>query len=63
MPDFSPFELWLQAGGGTSKYTRDRYRQLLVEHGHLVPREPGDDGHLSCGWPGPQRPDFGPEAD
>lgn len=46
----SPFELWQQASGDAA-----RYRELLVEHGHLVRREPGDDGNLPCGWPGPRR--------
>lgn len=26
-----------------------RYRELLVQHGHLVERGPGDDGSLPCG--------------
>lgn len=43
----SPFELWRQAGGD-----RARYRKLLVEHGHLVPLEPGEKPEpLPCGWP------------
>lgn len=29
---------------------RRRYHELMVEHGHIVPREPGDDGSLPCGW-------------
>lgn len=28
-----------------------RYRELLIEHGHLIDRNPGDDGNeLPCGW-------------
>lgn len=42
----SPFELWQQAGGDG-----EEYRRLLREHGHLIPREPGDDSPLlPCGW-------------
>ena len=43
----SAMELWRQAGGGTPQYDRARYRQLLIEHGHLVPGEPSP---LPCGW-------------
>jgi hypothetical protein len=41
-------ELWRQSGGD-----RQRYHDLMVEHGYLVPgeREP-----LPCGWNGPDRP-------
>ena len=38
----SPAALWQQAGGNP-----DRYRELLVEHGHLVP---GKQEPLPCGW-------------
>src|SRR5579872_1838085 len=54
-PGFSPDELWRQAGGGTDSYDRDRYLDLLREHGHLL--SPGDEGYdhaapdLPCGWP------------
>jgi hypothetical protein len=40
----SPFELWQQAGGDPQDY-----RQLMREHGHLVPGTPQP---LPCGWPG-----------
>lgn len=30
---------------------RARYRELLVEHGHIVKREPGESVNLPCGWP------------
>lgn len=52
----SVYELWLQAGGETpEEYDRDRYTELLREHGHLL--KPGDEGYgeasrnLPCGWP------------
>ena len=47
----SPAELWNQAGGDAQ-----RYRDLMVEYGHLL--RPGDEGYgegsrnLACGWPG-----------
>lgn len=55
MPDRpTPAELWRQAGGGTPTYSRDRYRELLREHGHLVPLAPGETATpLPCGWPHP----------
>lgn len=31
----SPHALWQQAGGD-----RERYRALMVEHGHLIPAQP-----------------------
>ena len=52
----SPGRLWLQAGGGTPAYDRDRYLDLMREHGLIL--RPGDDGYedadrnLPCGWPG-----------
>jgi|HubBroStandDraft_2_1064218.scaffolds.fasta_scaffold165477_2 hypothetical protein len=52
----SPYALWLQAGGGTPSCDRQRYRDLLSEHGALL--SPGDEGYddaprnLPCGWPG-----------
>lgn len=43
----SAYDLWVQADGD-----RERYRELLLEHGLLIPREPGDDSPLlPCGWP------------
>jgi hypothetical protein len=58
----SPAELWHQAGGGTDDFSRDRYRELLIAHGYLIPLEPGETPEpLPCGWPGPQRDDFNPE--
>jgi hypothetical protein len=50
------YDLWVQAGGGTPGYSRDRYQELLREHGLIL--SPGDDGYeqgvrnLPCGWPG-----------
>jgi hypothetical protein len=52
----SAYDLWVQAGGGTPSYDRQRYLDLLSEHGALL--SPGDDGYddaprnLPCGWPG-----------
>jgi hypothetical protein len=58
----SPAELWRQAGGGTPDFSRDRYRELLIAHGHLTPLEPGEKPEpLPCGWPGPTRDDYDPE--
>lgn len=53
-PRPGPRELWQQAGGGTPAYDRERYLELLREHGHLL--SPGDEGYeegsraLPCGW-------------
>lgn len=49
--DTSPSALWHQAGGGTDSYDHDKFMALMREHGHIVPKEPGDDGSLPCGWP------------
>ena len=38
----SPYELWKQAGGETDAFDRDRYRALLIEHGHMIPLAPGE---------------------
>lgn len=46
------YECWVKAGGNTADFDRDRYRELLIEHGHLVPAAPGQDKNLPCGWPG-----------
>lgn len=47
----TPGALWERANGD-----RDEYRRLLLEHGHLIPRQEGDDGSLPCGWkPGTKR--------
>jgi hypothetical protein len=56
---WSPHRLWMRAGGGvidldTGRYAQvdpDLYRRLMIAAGYLVPRQPGDDGHLPCGWP------------
>lgn len=46
-------ELWYQAEkecreeGETHQWLRDRYRELMVEHGHIVP---GKQEPLPCGW-------------
>jgi hypothetical protein len=45
----SPAELWHQADvlGASSAWRDERYRQLLREHGHLIPGRPKP---LPCGW-------------
>ena len=49
-----PYALWVEAGGGTPAYSRERYLALLREHGHLL--SPGEDGYddagpdLECGY-------------
>jgi hypothetical protein len=57
----SPFALWTQScdehGQGTDAQ-RSRYRELMIEHGHIVKAKPGADRNLPCGWPGlPAAPD------
>lgn len=50
-----PAELWRQSINecDTREAQRERYRELMIEHGHLIPRKPGDPPHaLPCGWPG-----------
>jgi hypothetical protein len=48
----SPYELWKQAGGEDDSFDRQRYRQLLIEHGHLGALAPGElMKPLPCGWP------------
>lgn len=42
------YQLWRQAGGGTPQYSRERYRELMIEHGLLIPGPPEP---LPCGWP------------
>jgi hypothetical protein len=52
----SPYDLWVQAGGGTDSYDPERYRELLYEGGCIL--RSGDEGYeqsssrLPCGWPG-----------
>ena len=36
---------------------RDRYHALMVEHGHIVKRQPGQSVNLPCGWPHRPEPD------
>lgn len=51
-PKPSPEELWRQAGGGTEQFSGERYRELMIEHGLLVPLQPGEKAEpLPCGWP------------
>jgi hypothetical protein len=50
-------ELYKQASGD-----RDEYRRLMVEHGYLIPLNPGEVAEpLPCGWPGKQRVDWDPD--
>lgn len=55
----SPGVLWQQADAehpGDADARRKRYLQLLIEHGHVVYREPGDGSPLlPCGY-APRRP-------
>lgn len=30
---------------------RQRYLELMREHGHIVKAKPGEDRNLPCGWP------------
>jgi hypothetical protein len=51
-------DLWKQAGGGTPTYSRQKYHDLMVEHGLIVPLEPGEKAEpLPCGWPNRHRED------
>lgn len=34
-----------------SESRRARYKELMIEHGHIVKREPGESRNLPCGWP------------
>lgn len=53
----SPYELWKQAGGEDDSFDKQRYRELLIEHGHLVPLTPGEKLRpLPCGWPNDRYP-------
>ena len=42
---------------GDVEAIRDRYRELMIEHGHIVKREPGQSVNLPCGWPHRPEPD------
>ncbi len=67
-PDTSPVEptpaqLWKQAEQEAKPalnrvWVRDRYLELMREHGYLIPREPGDDSPLfACGYDPSKRDD------
>ena len=48
-------ECWEQAyqeHGSNTEARRIRYRELLIEHGHIVKKEQGESSNLPCGWPG-----------
>lgn len=50
----SPSRLWEQANNehpDDDEARRSRYHELMVEHGHIVKREPGQSVNLPCGWP------------
>lgn len=52
----SAYDLWKQAGGGTPEFSRERYRELMLEHGLLIPLKPGEKPEpLPCGWPNNKR--------
>lgn len=63
-----PAALWRQAtdeidaacraGGDPMADPGPRYRELMREHGHLVPLEPGENRNLPCGWPGERAEDL-----
>jgi hypothetical protein len=49
----TPFQLWQQAQdeGGSDEVRGRRYIELMVSHGFIVDREPGDDSPLlACGY-------------
>lgn len=51
----SPSELHAQAvrevDAARADKIRERFHELMKEHGHIVPAQPGDDPNLPCGWP------------
>ncbi len=50
----TPFELWTRAREEhptDDDARRERYMELMREHGLVVKREPGDDPNLPCAWP------------
>lgn len=54
----SPYDLWKQAGGEDDSFDKQRYRDLLTEHGHLRPVRAGEIAEpLPCGWPNNRYPD------
>ena len=56
MPDVSAYDLWRQAGGGTSAYNQAEYQRLLREHGLVRDLAPGETAEpLPCGWPKTRR--------
>jgi hypothetical protein len=51
----SPYELWVEA-----KEDPARYRQLMLDHGLLIPLKPGEKAEpLPCGWPHDRKLDEG----
>lgn len=49
----APSTLWAQAEGEhptDPAARRARYRELMLEHGHLRLAEPGESSALPCGW-------------
>jgi hypothetical protein len=54
----TPYELWKQACGETDAFDKQRYRELLTEHGYIRPLAPGEmAAPLPCGWPTNRYPD------
>lgn len=57
-----PNELWNLAAkenpdAGSHAARIARYQELMIEHGHIVKRQPGQSVSLPCGWPHPSAPD------
>src|SRR5438132_740739 len=56
-----PYALWVKAGGGTPGYDRERYLDLMREHGHIL--SPGDDGYEAAANAAPPRETEGTSRD
>lgn len=51
----SPYVLWVKAHDefpDDREAMRNRYRDLLIEHLHLIPAKRGEGRNFPCGWPG-----------
>jgi hypothetical protein len=49
------YRLAVEESDGDDEATSARYRELMIEHGHLIPGTPRN---LPCGWPGSTRGEF-----
>lgn len=50
----TPHALWVEAQAAfpnDAEAAARHYAELMVDFGHLVPRKPGEDRNLPCGWP------------